>query len=49
MLTLKNDPIPFRKFDIVKLNGYENIYRIRIGDLRIARDDSNLKFIDLLV
>ena len=36
ILTLKNDPIPFRKFDIAKLKGYENIYRIRIGDLRIV-------------
>lgn len=35
MLTLKNDPIPFRKFDIAKLKGYEDVYRIRIGDLRI--------------
>ena len=36
MLTLKGDPIPFRKFDVVKLRGYENVYRIRIGDLRIV-------------
>jgi mRNA interferase RelE/StbE len=32
---LKNDPVPFRKFDVVKLKGYEDVYRIRIGDLRI--------------
>ena len=35
ILTLKGDPIPFR-IDIVKLRGYENVYRIRIGDLRIV-------------
>lgn len=33
--TLKNEPVPFRKFDIAKLRGYENTYRIRIGNLRI--------------
>jgi len=35
IVTLKNDPVPFRKFDIAKLRGYENTYRIRIGDLRV--------------
>jgi len=34
--TLKNEPLPFRNFDIVKLKGYENTYRIRIGGLRIV-------------
>lgn len=29
--SLKSEPIPFRKFHIVKLRGYENTYRIRIG------------------
>jgi len=33
---LKNDPVPFRKFDVAKLKGYENLYRIRIGNLRIV-------------
>ena len=33
---LKSDPIPFRNFDVAKLKGYENTYRIRIGDLRIV-------------
>jgi len=33
--TLKSEPIPFRKFDIAKLRGYENTYRIRIGNLRV--------------
>ena len=34
--TLKSDPIPFKKFDVAKLKGYNNTYRIRIGDLRIV-------------
>jgi len=33
---LKNDPIPFRRLDVTKLKGYENTYRIRVGDLRIV-------------
>jgi len=33
---LKSNPIPFRKLDTCKLRGYGNIYRIRIGDLRIV-------------
>lgn len=34
--TLKDDPLPFEKFDVAKLKGYENVYRVRIGDLRIV-------------
>jgi len=34
--TLKSDPIPFKKFDVAKLKGYDNTYRIRIGNLRIV-------------
>ncbi|MEM2940025.1 MAG: type II toxin-antitoxin system RelE/ParE family toxin [Thermoproteota archaeon] len=33
---LSNDPLPFKKLDVVKLKGYEDTYRIRIGDLRIV-------------
>jgi len=33
--TLKSDPIPFRRFDVFKLRGYENTYRVRVGGLRI--------------
>jgi len=36
ILILKNDPIPFRRLDVAKLKGYENTYRIRVGDLRIV-------------
>jgi len=37
---LKQNPIPFRKADVSKLKGYNNIYRIRIGDLRIVYEVS---------
>jgi mRNA interferase RelE/StbE len=33
---LKQNPIPFRKADVSKLKGYNNIYRIRVGDNRIV-------------
>lgn len=36
ILILKKDPIPFRKADVCRLQGYESIYRIRIGDVRIV-------------
>jgi mRNA interferase RelE/StbE len=36
ILILKTDPIPFRKTDVCKLQGYENTYRIRMGNLRIV-------------
>ncbi|MGQ9719214.1 MAG: type II toxin-antitoxin system RelE family toxin [Nitrososphaerales archaeon] len=33
---LKMDPIPFRKVDVCKLENYDSVYRIRVGDLRIV-------------
>jgi mRNA interferase RelE/StbE len=36
VLILKTDPIPFRKLDVCKLKGYDNTYRIRVGNLRIV-------------
>lgn len=36
MLILKNDPLPFKKTDLSKLKGYDNSYRIRLGNARIV-------------
>ena len=36
VLILKNDPIPFKKSDVCKLKGYDNNYRIRVGNIRIV-------------
>ena len=36
LLTIKNDPVPYKRFDVVKLKGYRNVYRIRIGSIRIV-------------
>ena len=33
---LKLDPVPIKSLDIIKLKGYQNGYRIRIGHVRIV-------------
>jgi len=33
--TLKSNPWPYHNFDLVKLNGLDNTYRVRIGKIRI--------------
>ena len=32
---LEEDPLPYKKYDLRKLRGYEDTYRIRIGDIRL--------------
>jgi mRNA interferase RelE/StbE len=34
--TLESNPVPFRIYDMKKLRGIENSYRIRIGSIRIT-------------
>ena len=34
--TIEFDPLPFRKYDIQKLSGHQDTYRIRIGRVRIT-------------
>ena len=36
VILLKDDPVPFKKEDVIKLRGYDSTYRIRIGELRIV-------------
>jgi mRNA interferase RelE/StbE len=46
---LKENPLPYLKFDLVKMKGYENVYRIRIGKVRIIyRIDFKNKIIEIL-
>ncbi len=33
---LEENPLPYKKFDLRKLRGYDDTYRIRIGDIRIV-------------
>jgi len=40
VLILKADPVPLRKADVCKLKGYDNVYRIRIGNLRMVYEVS---------
>ncbi len=35
LLTLKDNPVPVRIHDVAKIKGYDSIYRIRIGKLRL--------------
>ena len=35
-LYLREILYPFRELDVVKLRGYENTYRIRVGDYRMV-------------
>ena len=46
---LRFDPIPWRRFDIRKIEGSDNIYRVRIGIYRIFYSiDKNRKIIKVL-
>ena len=33
---LKTNPIPYKDYDIKKLKGFEDTFRVRIGDIRIV-------------
>jgi mRNA interferase RelE/StbE len=35
LLTLKLHPVPVKEYDLRKISGSDNIYRIRISDYRI--------------
>ena len=36
IVTLKENPVPFKMYDVAKLKGYDGMYRIRIGNLRMV-------------
>jgi mRNA interferase RelE/StbE len=40
---LKTNPLPFREYDLVKLKGSKNFYRIRIGEIRIIYEIRELE------
>ncbi len=33
---LKTNPVPYKNYDIKKLKGFEDTFRVRIGDIRIV-------------
>jgi mRNA interferase RelE/StbE len=36
IMTLKDNPVPVRVYDVAKLKGYDSVYRIRVGSLRLV-------------
>ncbi len=36
LFLLKDEPVPVKSSDVAKLKGFDNIYRIRIGKIRIV-------------
>ncbi|VVC01153.1 Uncharacterised protein [uncultured archaeon] len=34
--TLQQIPVPFKSYDIKKVEGMDNIYRVRFGDFRVV-------------
>jgi len=36
IVVLKDDSVPFKREDAVKLKGYDSTYRIRVGELRLS-------------
>ncbi len=35
LILLEKIPLPIAEYDVKKLKGYENMFRVRIGDLRV--------------
>ncbi|RLI73682.1 type II toxin-antitoxin system RelE/ParE family toxin [Archaeoglobales archaeon] len=47
--TLKNNPIPFKKFDVKKLKGQRDRFRVRLGNFRLTYEvDKKEKLVMLL-
>jgi mRNA interferase RelE/StbE len=36
IITLKDNPVPVRIYDVAKLKGFDSMYRLRIGSLRLV-------------
>lgn len=36
VLVLKENPLPYLRFDLVKMKGYKDAYRVRVGKVRIV-------------
>lgn len=49
ILILKENPLPYLKFDLAKMEGYKDTYRIRIGKVRVIyKIDFKNKIIEIL-
>ncbi len=50
LTVLKQNPVPFREFDVVKLKGFRDTYRVRLGKLRVIyKVDWSQRVITILV
>jgi len=50
LLILRENPVPAEYYDIKKLKGYADIFRIRIGDIRVIYEISwNHRAINVLL
>ena len=48
LLVLKQDPVPVKRYNVVKLRDYSNMYRLRLGVIRVVYSiDWNKKNIDI--
>ena len=49
LAVLENDPVPYKFFDVTRIEGYHGLYRVRLGFLRITYEvDESLMRIKLL-
>ena len=32
---LESEPVPYHDFDVIKLRGRDNVYRVRVGSIRV--------------
>lgn len=50
LTVLKQNPVPFREFDVAKLKGFRDAYRVRLGKLRVIyKVDWSQRVITILV
>jgi len=46
---LKDNPAPFKRFDVKKLKGQKNRYRVRLGDFRLTYEVDKEKKVMMLL
>jgi len=50
LLILREDPVPAEHYDVRKIKGYTDTYRVRIGDVRVIYEIQwNLKRVHVLL
>ncbi len=51
LISLQENPYPYRKYDLKKIKGFSNVYRIRVGKYRVtySADDKSKRIFVLEV